>query len=52
MVDGLLPSEKHTICDVDQLPWQPFEDEVIVENLEERELRTAWRELAEGWLQQ
>jgi hypothetical protein len=37
------------MCEVDQLPWQPFEDKIIVEDVEEWELREAWRELAEDW---
>jgi hypothetical protein len=49
MVYGRPPSEKHTMCEVDQLPWQPFEDEIIVEDVEEGELRRAWKELAEDW---
>jgi hypothetical protein len=49
MVRGQAPEEKHTMCDVDQLPWQPFEDKIIVEDAEEGELRQAWKELAEDW---
>jgi hypothetical protein len=48
MVDGQLPSEKHTMCDVDQLPWQPFADNTMV-NDNEGELKKAWKELAEDW---
>jgi hypothetical protein len=50
MVHGQAPNEKHTMCDVDQLPWQPFDDQTIIQDVEERELRQAWRELAEDWV--
>jgi hypothetical protein len=50
MVYGQLPSKKHTMCGVNQLPWQLFEDRIILEDMEEGELRKAWRELAEDWV--
>jgi hypothetical protein len=46
MVHGMSPSKKHTMCDVDQLPQQSFDDVVIVQNTDEGELRQAWRDLA------
>jgi hypothetical protein len=49
MVHGRAPEQKHTLCDVDQLPWQPFDDQIIVQNEEEGELQQAWRELAADW---
>jgi hypothetical protein len=49
MVHGTPPSEKHTMCEVDQLPWQPFDDSVIVQDADEGELRQTWRELAADW---
>jgi hypothetical protein len=42
------PEAKHTLCSVDQLPWQPFDDQAIVQDVEEGELRQAWKELAAG----
>jgi hypothetical protein len=49
MVHGHAPAENHTLCDVDQLPWQRFDDSSIVEDVEESELRRAWKELSAEW---
>jgi hypothetical protein len=49
MVHGRAPEAKHTLCNVDQLPWQPFDDQSIMQDVEEGELRQAWRELAAEW---
>jgi len=52
--DGVIPSEKHTLCGVDQKPWQPFNDTEIVKgnvagNNNDADLQEAWKSLAEGW---
>jgi hypothetical protein len=48
-VHGTPPAEKHTMCDVDQLPWQPFDSGITSNELDDGGLERAWRELAEDW---
>jgi hypothetical protein len=51
MVGGEVPTEKHTMCDVDQLPWQRFDNEMWGQDVEDAELKKAWVDLAEDWVQ-
>jgi hypothetical protein len=30
MVDGAIPEEKHTMCEVDELPFRPWNDTSVV----------------------
>jgi hypothetical protein len=53
-VDGVLPQQKHTLCGVDQKPWQPFNDTIVikeafVEQQADADLKAAWKELSENW---
>jgi hypothetical protein len=51
MVRGELPKDKHTICAVDQKPFQPWDGDVVGQNLldDEYELVQAWAGLADDW---
>lgn len=56
MLDGTVPTEKHTLCKVDQKPWQPWDEGVIdfgvsTADVEDRELGEAWAALGEVWQQ-
>jgi hypothetical protein len=38
------------MCEIDQLLWQPLENNVIVEGIEEGEMKETWRELVNNWV--
>jgi hypothetical protein len=51
MVRGEPPADKHTMCAVDQKPFQPWHGDALGRNLvdDEYELVQAWAGLADGW---
>jgi hypothetical protein len=47
-----LPPQKHTLCGIDQKPWQPFDDSIVIKSVDkdvDEDLRAAWKDVADGW---
>ncbi|KDQ62976.1 hypothetical protein JAAARDRAFT_28963 [Jaapia argillacea MUCL 33604] len=54
MVEGKIPEEKHSLCEVDEKPFVPFKDVDILDAESDGvdfELRKAWVEVTDGWAQ-
>ncbi|KZT30760.1 hypothetical protein NEOLEDRAFT_1126381 [Neolentinus lepideus HHB14362 ss-1] len=50
MVDGVIPTEKHTLCEVDEKPFVPFNESIWTEGVEaDVEARKAWMEMNLNW---
>ncbi|KDQ62913.1 hypothetical protein JAAARDRAFT_188552 [Jaapia argillacea MUCL 33604] len=51
MVEGKVPEQKHTLCDIDEEPFKPFNDTVFASAQKgvDTELRQAWMQLTDGW---
>ncbi|EPQ60477.1 alpha/beta-hydrolase [Gloeophyllum trabeum ATCC 11539] len=47
MVGGTVPAEKHTFCDVDEKPFAPFNDSLLIQGeVADVEARKAWIQLS------
>lgn len=48
MLDGKISEQKHTLCKVDQVPFEPFNETAGLSiSRDEADLRAAWREFSE-----
>ncbi|TFK45299.1 hypothetical protein OE88DRAFT_1640078 [Heliocybe sulcata] len=51
MLDGEVPAANHTLCNVVEQPFVPFEDmSVVPDEVGEAEVRMAWARLSEEWV--